>query len=188
MPVCSVGTVVPDSATQWTVALQAPLSMGFSRQEYRSRFPCPRPGGSCPTGVEAASPAWQVDTLPLSPGEAQVSAYYTVYYTVYCAFRRMPIVNLWIFSVRLYCPSLLGWQKKLDSTPGNAGGTGSRSSLKQASELASNWLDTAQTVSALTACCEYKACSTRDETGDKSWGCWALGGTLAYSAAGLATL
>ena len=30
--------------TLWTVALQAPLSMGFSRQEYWSRLPCPPPG------------------------------------------------------------------------------------------------------------------------------------------------
>ena len=31
------------SATPWTVAHQAPLSMGFSRQEYRSRLPFPSP-------------------------------------------------------------------------------------------------------------------------------------------------
>ena len=31
-------------ATPWTVALQAPLSMGFSRQEYWSGVPCPPPG------------------------------------------------------------------------------------------------------------------------------------------------
>ena len=30
--------------TPWTVARQAPLSMGFSRQEYRSGLPCPSPG------------------------------------------------------------------------------------------------------------------------------------------------
>ena len=31
-------------ATPWAVAEQAPLSMGFSRQEYRSGLPCPPPG------------------------------------------------------------------------------------------------------------------------------------------------
>ena len=31
-------------ATLWTVALQVPLSMGFSRQEYWSGLPCPSPG------------------------------------------------------------------------------------------------------------------------------------------------
>ena len=33
-------------ATPWTVAHQAPLSMGFSRQEYWSGLPFPSPGGS----------------------------------------------------------------------------------------------------------------------------------------------
>ena len=38
-------SVVSDSfATSWTVALQAPLSMGLSRQEYWSELPCPPPG------------------------------------------------------------------------------------------------------------------------------------------------
>ena len=36
--------IVSDSATLWTVALQAPLSMGFSRQEYWSGLPCHPPG------------------------------------------------------------------------------------------------------------------------------------------------
>ena len=31
-------------ATLWTIARQAPLSMGFSRQEYWSGLPCPYPG------------------------------------------------------------------------------------------------------------------------------------------------
>ena len=31
-------------ATPWTIAHQAPLSMGFSRQEYWSGLPCPPPG------------------------------------------------------------------------------------------------------------------------------------------------
>ena len=39
-----VASVVPDSATRWTVALKAPLSMGFSRQESWSGLPCPPPG------------------------------------------------------------------------------------------------------------------------------------------------
>ena len=39
-------SVLSDSATPWTVAYQAPPSMGFSRQEYRSGLPFPTPG-SC---------------------------------------------------------------------------------------------------------------------------------------------
>ena len=37
-------SVMSDSATPWTVAYQAPLSMGFSRQEYWSVLPFPSPG------------------------------------------------------------------------------------------------------------------------------------------------
>ena len=37
-------SLVTDSATPWPVAHQAPLSMGFSRQEYWSAFPFPSPG------------------------------------------------------------------------------------------------------------------------------------------------
>ena len=38
-------SVVSNSETLWTVAHQAPLTMGFSRQEYWSGLPCPPPGG-----------------------------------------------------------------------------------------------------------------------------------------------
>ena len=41
----------------WTVAYQAPLSMGFSRQEYWSALPCPSPGDLPNPGIEPVSPA-----------------------------------------------------------------------------------------------------------------------------------
>ena len=44
-------------ATLWTVARQAPLSMGFSRQEYWSGLPCPPPGDLPHPGIEPGSPA-----------------------------------------------------------------------------------------------------------------------------------
>ena len=53
-------------ATQWTAAHQAPLSMGFSRQEYWSGLPCPSPGGLPNSRTEPVSPALQADSLPLS--------------------------------------------------------------------------------------------------------------------------
>ena len=37
-------SAMSDSATPWTVARQAPLSVGLSRQEYWSGLPCPLPG------------------------------------------------------------------------------------------------------------------------------------------------
>ena len=39
-------------ATPWTIARQAPLSMGFSRQEYWSRLPFPSPGDLPNAGIE----------------------------------------------------------------------------------------------------------------------------------------
>ena len=49
--------------TPWTVARQAPLSMGFPRQEYWSRLPFPAPGDLPDPGIKPASPGWQVDSL-----------------------------------------------------------------------------------------------------------------------------
>ena len=42
--------------TLWIVARQAPLSMGFSRQEYWSGLPCPPPGDLPDPGIELTSP------------------------------------------------------------------------------------------------------------------------------------
>ena len=44
-------------ATPWTAAHQAPLSMGFSRQEYWSGVPFPSPGGLLDPGIKHAPPA-----------------------------------------------------------------------------------------------------------------------------------
>ena len=56
--------------TPWTVARQAPLSMGFSRQEYWRWLPCPPPGDLPNPGIEPKSPALQADSLPSeSPGK-----------------------------------------------------------------------------------------------------------------------
>ena len=43
--------------TPWTVAYHAPLSMGFSRQEYWSGLPFPSPGDLPDAGIEPGSPA-----------------------------------------------------------------------------------------------------------------------------------
>ena len=59
--------VMSDSATPWTVACQAPLSMEFSRQEYWSGMPFPSPGDLLDPGIELGSPALQADSLPSEP-------------------------------------------------------------------------------------------------------------------------
>ena len=49
-------SVMSDSATSWSVTRQAPLSMGFPRQEYWSGVPCPPPGDLSDPGSEPGSP------------------------------------------------------------------------------------------------------------------------------------
>ena len=53
--------------TLWTVACQAPLSMGFSKQEYWSGLPFPSPGDLPDPGIEPGSPALQADSLLSEP-------------------------------------------------------------------------------------------------------------------------
>ena len=72
----------------WTVVPQAPLSMGFSRQEYRSGFPFASPGYLLDPGIEPRSPALQAgkplmlnsillcDLLINSPLDEQMSHFY----------------------------------------------------------------------------------------------------------------
>ena len=52
-----------DSATPWTVARQAPLSMEFSRQQYRSGLPFLPPGDLPDRGIEPGSPTLQADSV-----------------------------------------------------------------------------------------------------------------------------
>ena len=54
------------SAIQWTIACQAPLSMGFPRQEHWSGLLFPSPGHLPDPGIEPVRPPWQEDSLPLS--------------------------------------------------------------------------------------------------------------------------
>ena len=54
-------------ATPWTIAYQAPWSMGFSRQEYWSGLSFPSPGDLPNPGSKAGSPALQTDALPSEP-------------------------------------------------------------------------------------------------------------------------
>ena len=54
----------PALETPWSVAHQAPLSMGFPKQEYRSGLPFPSPGDLPDPGIKLQSPALQADYLP----------------------------------------------------------------------------------------------------------------------------
>ena len=50
--------------TPWTIAHQAPLSMGFSRQEYWSGLPFPSPGDLPNPGIKLGASAFQAYSLP----------------------------------------------------------------------------------------------------------------------------
>ena len=68
--VLSCATRVPLFATLWTVAREAPLAMGFPRQEHWCGLPCPSPGHLPYPGFEAVSlrsPPLAVGSLPLVP-------------------------------------------------------------------------------------------------------------------------
>ena len=64
---CCVATKpCPTLCNPWTAARQAPLSMGFFRQEYWSGLPFPSPGIFPTQGLNLRLLPWQVDSLPLS--------------------------------------------------------------------------------------------------------------------------
>ena len=54
-------------AIPWTIAYQAPLSMGFSRQVCWSGLPFPSPGDLPDPGIEPGSPTLQADALSSEP-------------------------------------------------------------------------------------------------------------------------
>ena len=61
-----------EKTLNWTIACKAPLSMGLSRQEYWSGFPCPPPGDLSNPEMEPVSLmsfALQADSLPTAPPE-----------------------------------------------------------------------------------------------------------------------
>ena len=61
-------------ATPWTVAYQAPPSLGFSRQEYWSGLPFPSPGDLPDPRIKPRSLAMQVDSfLSEPPGKPMLS-------------------------------------------------------------------------------------------------------------------
>ena len=60
-------SVMSNSVTPWTVSRQAPLSMGFSRQECWSGLLFPSPGDLPDPKIEPESPTLQADSLPSEP-------------------------------------------------------------------------------------------------------------------------
>ena len=74
-------------ATPWTVAYQAPPSMGFSRQEYCSGVPFPSPGDLPNSGIEPGSPTFQADALTSEPpGKPILTHIYIPTHTCVCMY------------------------------------------------------------------------------------------------------
>ena len=65
--VCQLLSRVRLSATPWTVAHQAPLSMEFYRQEHWSGLPFPSPEDLPDPGIKPGSPELLADSLPSEP-------------------------------------------------------------------------------------------------------------------------
>ena len=60
-------SVLSNSVTPWTVAHKAPLSVGFSRQEYWRGLPFPMPGDLPNPGIVPKSSALQANSLLFEP-------------------------------------------------------------------------------------------------------------------------
>ena len=70
--VCLVAQLCPTLCDLWTVAHEAPLTMGFFRQKYCSGLSLPPPGYVPNPGIKSVSPvspALQADSLPAEPSQ-----------------------------------------------------------------------------------------------------------------------
>ena len=81
-PLCRARLLV----TPWAGARQAPLSMGFSRQEDGSGLPCPLPGDLSNPGTKPGSPALQADSLPRRHWESPEQNHYRAQVGGFCCF------------------------------------------------------------------------------------------------------
>ena len=75
-------------ATLWTVAHEAPLSMGFLRQEYWSGLPFPTPGDLPDPGIEPMSPALAGGFFTTDPPEKSSVAEYSFFLFLFFFFRK----------------------------------------------------------------------------------------------------
>ena len=99
-----------DSETPWTIAYQAPPSMGFSRQEYWSGLPFPSPGYLPNSGIEPGSPTLQEDALTSEPPGKPTVTYSRCQF---CQFTRKCLCSVWCWrshSGNHQQVELLGWK------------------------------------------------------------------------------
>ena len=82
-------------ATPWTVAYQAPLSMGFSRQGYWSGLPFPSPGDLPDPGIKPRSPTLQAEALPSEPPGKPIYSLTTYLFILNCFCLRKSLGKAW---------------------------------------------------------------------------------------------
>ena len=105
VPSCVSRSVVSDSLTQWTVARQAPPSMGFSRHEHWSGLPLSSPGDLPNRGMKPRSPTLQVDSLPSKPpgkllkGFSCITVYKFYNFTFHISVFDLPVSMFIVMSV-----------------------------------------------------------------------------------------
>ena len=86
--------------TPWMIAHEVPLSMGFSRQEFRSGLPFPSPVDLLSLGIEPRSPALQADFYHLNHlSLSKVTTILPSCYYYFCLF----LSFIWKESYHLYC-------------------------------------------------------------------------------------
>ena len=96
-----------DSATSWTAAHQAPLSMGFSRQEYWMAISFSR--GSSPPGIRPRSRALQTEALPSEPPGKPISLFMA---------KKSPCSRRGVFSKRSFTADKVSCHPAPGSLPG----------------------------------------------------------------------
>ena len=110
--ICSHSGVSSSLTSSWTVACQAPLSMGFPRQEYWSGLPFPSPGDIPDSGIEPASlvsPELQVDSLPLSHLGTYYPGYFIFYWSIVFFFLQCCVNFCHAAYIQLYMHSFSWW-------------------------------------------------------------------------------
>ena len=129
----------------WTVARQAPLSMGFSRQDNWSGLPCPPQGDLPDPGMEPRSPHWQANSLPSEPPEKPYKECYFDSCFVWKSFAvtlKMPLliakkVSFFSFPTSSSTPTP-GFSVIAIYTDGLSGGSEGKASTCNARDLGSN--------------------------------------------------
>ena len=91
----------------WTIAYQAPLSVGFSRQEYWSGLPFPSPGALPNPGIEPGSPTLQTDAFTISATMENMHIKYSTSLGIRGVKIKIKLVTYWqnkqnFFSADLY--------------------------------------------------------------------------------------